>query len=253
MRQREMCAFCPETSDITREHVWDKWLAETLGIQKFTMVRKEIDGQVLKWSSSKLDWQTKVVCGQCNNTWMSDLVSQTKAIAKDMILAAREIILKPTDIQTIAAYAFMKSVVADHSHENRESFFTLSERRSFRQTLCIPDGVQMWLASLPFQHGLFKSMTIEAPLNTPNRFEVNVFTYGVGHLVIQVAASRWKRKALRRHARPPVLTQGTDWDTCSIPFWPKRSNSLSWPPAQHMGRPLIDPFIGRWIDIERGW
>jgi hypothetical protein len=254
MRKREMCAFCSETSDITREHIWDKWLVETLGVGKFTMVRKEVDGEVLKWQSKKLDWETKVVCGDCNSGWMSDLVNRTKTIAKDMILTARESVLSPADIETIASYGFMKSVVADQSHENRESFFTLSERRSFRQTLSIPDGVQMWFASLPFQHGLFKSMTIETPLNTPRRFEVNVFTYGVGHLVIQVAASRWKKKAFRRHTPPPVLTQGSEWDVCSLPFWPpKWSRTFSWPPAHHMSLNVCEKFAKRWTTMERGW
>ena len=253
MRKRETCAFCPATSDITREHIWDKWLVETLGPGKFTMVRKEIDGQIRKWQKATLDWETKVVCRKCNSGWMSDLVNQNKLIAKDMILTGRETVLEPTAVDTIAAYAFMKGVVADHSHENHESFFTLSERHSFRQMLAIPNGVQMWLASLPFQHGLFKSMTIKAPFNTPNRFELNVFTYGVGHLVIQVAASRWKRKALRRHADPPSLTQGSEWDALSIPFWPNRMRSFSWPPAAHMSLDVCENFIKRWTSMKIGW
>jgi hypothetical protein len=216
------------------------------------MVRKELSGAVLRFESRSLKWTTKVVCGNCNNTWMSDLTGKMKAIAEKMILSAHITALTPGDLTVIAQYAFMKSIVADRSHENSESFFDFSQRHSFRENLLIPRGVQMWLAALPFQHALFKSMRIEAPLNTPRRFEMDVFTYGVGHLVIQVAASRWAKKSMRRHADPPVLTQGSDWDTCSIPFWP-RVTGISWPPLQFMGRELIDTFVSRWIRMERGW
>jgi hypothetical protein len=253
MRKRDMCAFCPEKSDMTLEHIWDAWVGEALGPKKYTMMRKESDGTILKWPSSKLAWKTRVVCGKCNNTWMSELVNKTKTIAKDMILEGHDTTLREADIATISAYAFMKSIVADHPHENRESFFTFSERQSFRRTLSIPAGVQMWLATLPVQHGVFKSMTVEAPLGMPNRFELNIFTYCIGHLVIQVAGCRWKKKALRRHARPPVLTQGPEWDSCSISFWPGRLKSVTWPPAMILSRDLIDTFVERWISVKRGW
>lgn len=113
----------------------------------------------------------------------------------------------------------------------------------------------MWFASLPVQHGLFKSYVVETPLNTPRRFEFNVFTYGLGHFVIQVVTARWNKKALRRHASPPVLTQAVEWDDCSIAFWPSDGTPVSWPPAKHLSRQVIDAFVERWTQLElgRGW
>jgi hypothetical protein len=113
--------------------------------------------------------------------------------------------------------------------------------------------LRMWLASVPRVQGLFKSMSIYAPLNTPRRFELNIFTYGLGHLVIQTAGCGWKKKALRRHAKPPVLTQSNEWNNCSTPFWPNCKTPVQWPPAEHMGDQVIDAFVERWTNLSRGW
>jgi hypothetical protein len=250
---KDKCAFCGATAD-SGEHTWDDWFGKIIGPKRFTMTRKESDGSLIVWRSSKLNSKTNVVCEKCNTGWMSQLVNRTKLVAKEMILNCQEATLHATDIVTIAAFAFCKSVVADHSHSNREPFFTFAERNLFRQTLSIPRGVQMWLTSMPIQHGLFKSMTLEAPQNTPKRFELNIFTYGLGHLVIQVAGCRWKKKALRRHTHPPILTQPSEWDSCSIPFWPVLTTMpIQWPAKEHLGREIVDDFVQRWIRLERGW
>lgn len=123
----------------------------------------------------------------------------------------------------------------------------------FRSTLSIPTGVQMWLASMPRQHGLLKSMTVLAPQNTPKRFELNIFTYSVGHLVIQVAGCRWKKKAIRRYEHPPILAQDPEWNGSSIPFWPNSRTLIRWPASGHIADQAVDDFIHRWTRLNRGW
>jgi hypothetical protein len=176
---------------------------------------------------------------------MSELENRVKSIAGDMVYKCSPATLRDKDIGTIAEWAYTKAIVAEHSHNNRKPFFAFAERQLFRQTLSIPNGVHMWVASLPVQHGLFKSYVVETPLNAPRRFELNVFTYGLGHFVIQVVTARWNRKALRRHTHPPVLTQATEWNDCSIPFWPSTGMAVSWPPATHMGHQVVDAFVQR--------
>jgi hypothetical protein len=250
---REPCAFCPETADITGEHLWSAWAGKMFGERRYTITRKEADGRVRIWKLPNLSEKTNVVCGDCNNGWMSDLETRVKPIIAEMVSKCAATTLHDKDIATIAVWAYTKAIVAEHSHNNRKPFFAFAERQLFRQTLSVPNGVQMWLASLPVQQGLFKSHVVETPLNTPGRFELNVFTYGLGHLVIQVVTSRWAKKALRRHANPPVLTQAVEWNSCSIPLWPSTAASVSWPPNGHLGHQIVDAFVQRWTQLVRGW
>ena len=81
----------------------------------------------------------------------------------------------------------------------------------------------MWLASLPIQHGIFKSFYAVAPQNVPRRFEINAFAYGLGHLVIQVSTCRWTNKRNRRFEPPPHLTQG--WSGIRFQLSPSQSSA----------------------------
>src|SRR5260370_35124846 len=208
MSKRKGCAFCPETANLTGEHLWSHWIGESLGKKDYTFTRKEADGTVRQWHGDTLKTKARVACGDCNNVWRSELERKIKPIIQNMILHASETVLQAREIALFAAVAFKNAVVADHMHENRPPFFTSTERRGFRRTLFIPSGVQMWLASMPTQRGLFKSMSFQTPRGTGRGFEFNVFTYGIGHLVVKVYTVRWMKKAYRRHANPPFLTQG---------------------------------------------
>jgi hypothetical protein len=217
------------------------------------MTRKEFDGGVRQWRDTGLNLKANVTCGTCNNGWMSDLESKSIPIISDMILKCSNTTLQSREIAIIAAIAFKNVIVADYMHDRRPPFFTFAERQSFANTLAIPDGVQMWLASVPVKHGLFKSYYGKSPSRTPDGFELNVFTYGVGHLVIQVVTSRWRKKFLRRHANPPFVTQDRAWDEVSVPFWPSDGTPIQWPAPAHLGNEIIDTFVHRWNRLVPGW
>jgi hypothetical protein len=87
----------------------------------------------------------------------------------------------------------------------------------------------------------------------PGRFEINAFTYGLGHLVIQVSTCRWTKKLNRRFAPPPRLTQAREWNPISVAAFPVERDSLSWPPSAHMERELIDEYAQRWKAVMPRW
>lgn len=110
---REPCAFCPETADITGEHVWSAWAGKMFGERRYTFTRKEPDGRVLTWHKKQLSPKTKVVCRACNGGWMSELENRVKSIAGDMVYKCSPATLQDTDIATIAAWAYTKAIVAE--------------------------------------------------------------------------------------------------------------------------------------------
>jgi hypothetical protein len=223
------------------------------GERRYDFVRKEANGTVRIWHDSELSSKTKVVCSTCNNGWMSVLETQIQTITGEMVTKCTAVSLDKDQMGKLAAFAFMKGVIADHSHETRPPFYSFEERQTFRHSLLIPRGVQMWLASVPVPQGIFKNMTVEAPQNTPGRFGLNVFTYGLGHLLIQVVGCQWKKKANRRYLPPPFVTQNPVWDNVSTPFWPDQKAPIQWPPKAHMGPDAVDTFVVRWKDMNLGW
>ncbi len=204
-----------------------------------------------QWQDDELNLKAKVVCKPCNETWMSQLEGETKPILKDVILRGQQTTLRERDIALVAAVAFKNTVVADHMH-TRGPFFTLRERRDFRYTRLIPTGVQMWLGSIAEQRGLFKSMYAKLPRRDSRSFQLNIFTYAVGHLVVQTVTSRYQRKNDRRHAPPLYVTQDRNWNQVSLPFWPSDGTPITWPPAAHMGNNIVDTFVKRWKSLVLG-
>jgi hypothetical protein len=238
---------------MTGEHLWSAWAGELFGKKNFVNTRREEGGRVITWEGKELSAKAKVVCGECNHGWMSGLEGRMKVVAADMVVKCSPASLDDKDIATIAAFGFLKAIVGDYMHENRPPFYNAEERYLFRRTLTIPRGVQVWLASMDKLHGVFKSMGAEAPLNTPGRIKLNVFTYGLGYLVIQVVGIRWMKKSRDKYSTPPLLIQDLSQDVYSVPIWPNCKTPVLWPPPLQVPHKSIDSFVQRWINLHRGW
>ncbi|HET9402284.1 MAG TPA: hypothetical protein VFO34_15175 [Candidatus Acidoferrales bacterium] len=246
------CAFCPAPIE-SGEHIWDDWFGRASRSNLFRFRVKGVDGTEKVWKSKSLNHKTKVVCAPCNNEWMSDLTNRTKSIAFDMGLSAKERKLDHRECSTIAAFGFMKAIVADHSHDNRKPFFSYAERRSFRESLSIPAGVQIWLACLGTAKGLFKAYYTETAFNEPQRIEINVFTYSLGHLCFQVATCRWKRKSHKKYRPPLFLTPDQSWNDVTVQCCPVIEPTIIWPPPAILGDQIVERFVHRFESLTRSF
>ena len=82
-RQIKRCIFCENPRTRKRgEHIWDDWINRESGVRirrPSTVIELGEDGVLVRqYSANSLDIAQPVVCDPCNNTWMSDLTSQTK-------------------------------------------------------------------------------------------------------------------------------------------------------------------------------
>jgi hypothetical protein len=246
----KLCAFCPaEAVKRGGEHIWDDWLNRALPTKRFRVKQrlshldafKEYDAKVIK---EKLP----VVCEKCNNTWMSDLTGRVKDHFQDAIIDGTPFSLSLRDAALLAAFTFLKAVVADHAIEKDNSFFTRAARERFRESLAVPPEVQMWIAA--YQGVQRYSGRCSNAILTPNEssplygIEFYSFTYVVGQLALQVHSARWKQ-AYRRITPLPVLTPHDQWGPAAIRFWPSDGPAVSWPPAKYLGDNIIEQFINR--------
>jgi hypothetical protein len=249
-KEREPCAFCPATANITAEHLWSDWASRLLGPRKYTIHRDMFDGRHLKWKSNALNEKAPVVCGTCNNGWMSDIEEATKNVIGDMVCTVDDKELDEADIVTIAAFLFLKAVICDHMHERTAPFYDFADRQLFRETRTIPNGVQMYLGSTPGIRGMFKCTTIYTAHSAGPGMEINVFSFGLGHFVAQLTGTKWRKKSKQKHALPPRLSQSINFATISLPIWPNPKPPVCWPPPLHMEGRALEHFVDRWKLLE---
>jgi hypothetical protein len=239
-----ICIFCPRRAD-SREHLWAEWIGKVLARNQYRLRRKTQNGVFHQWQSSTLNVKARVVCTQCNTTWMSDLESEVRLILRDMILHNAAVSILPRGIASLAAYAFMKAVIASHMKSDRAPFFSRTACARFAATLEIPPGVQVWTAAMRsgvFLDGTFKTLYGKSHGDSVPNFETHVCTLAVRYVVLQTVAGRFTK-----HSWLPFnLAQDVKWDNFSIPLWPSDGTPITWPPYQHLSDDTIEAFCNRW-------
>lgn len=244
------CAFCPATSPkLTGEHFFSDWINGILPSRGFTITRLDEEGKANQWTSPSLNMKGKVVCGTCNNGWMSELEQHhAKPAMKDLILDNKAALLSPDRLKSIAYFAFKSAVIADCLMPERDPFFPAATRHRFASSLEIPRNVQMWLAAFKEgRQGFFRAVYHNTPTDLKRGFELYTHTFGAGYFIFQLVASRWMGTRISSSHRPAV-TQGKGWNKFSIPFWPLSGESIFWPPNKQFSTRWAHRFANRWQD-----
>lgn len=212
------------------------------GKKRFT--NKNEHGEIVAdWSSRKLDRKARVVCGSCNNTWMSDIESRAKSAMSNFILG-KQGSMSQSCADSIALFAFKSAVVFDHIRRDREPFFSRSARQSFRESYTIPASVRMFMAGfLPHGKGHIHTRYHEGALPSTDRIALYVCTYAVGHFVFQVVGQK-------QHGHTKVTLQPREFRSFAVEFWPQVPDAASWPPAAVLQTvDELGSFSSRWHNL----
>ena len=252
----DQCAFYPTVAELSGEHVWDRWLskvyAKEVNLKKFRLVEYDSGGSELESKTTQqINRKARVVCEPCNNGWMSVLTNETRSVAKDMIVRGSEIKLVPTDLSTLAQFAFLKSVVIDHLAVGRQPFWPTSDRYAFRTKRLIPAGVQVWISSYFHTHAEGHVWSGYAQPKDAGfvGLEFHSFTYHTGCLVLQVMSKRWSKLSRRREV-VPTFRQNAYWDPVTVDIWPVYSLPIKWPLPKVLGPLVLSPqFRDRWLTL----
>jgi len=247
------CAFCSNTAD-SKEHIWSDWFNRVLPHVDGYHFRQGIrDGTVRMFDAGNLNVKLPVVCQPCNNGWMSELEDKhAKPAMQRLITSNNGTIVPPQQLKSIANFAFKSSVIADHAalqELNNDPFFTFQQRSDFKESLIIPNNVQMWLGVLEKEgYGIFRAFYYPSPTQSNPRFEIYATTFGAGFLIFQVVACRWIGIGIPDHV--PWVSQGNVWDKSTIPLWPNNGRSAFWPPDKHLTISQAMDFSVRWNQVE---
>jgi hypothetical protein len=242
------CAFCPHTGKLSLEHIISQWTAE-LFPGKIIARRTDRDtGEVREWKCDSVDLTAKVVCENCNNTWMSEIESQhAKPVLTPLITGELDIPIGLTEARSIALFSFKTAVILDHANRRGQSpFFDSNSRYLFREKLAIPISVQMWLCGFIKHRGDGRFITLyhQPESFTGENWLMYVCTFAIGNLALQVVAV--KDKTERAIFRP---TPGFEY--VAVPFWPELHPKYIWPGVDALRSPEdFNVFASRWQNIE---
>jgi hypothetical protein len=245
------CAFCPETANLSLEHLWSDWMNALFpGKKRFT--RRDRHGNILRqWVSDDLSWKARVVCKPCNEGWMSNIESKhAEPAMAELIHLKPDTILDKTRAESLAIFAFKTAVVFDHVSRNRPPFFSREVRHRFRETLAIPaTNVAMWMAtSFAPRNGEVLTCYTKGKLTPRNDLETYVCTYAIGRLVFQVVGIVLQSKQGLISFGPAAA----EFESLSVPFWPLQSLPLGfrWPPIDVLRSSAdFENYAIRWKDL----
>lgn len=233
------CIFCTRGS-LSKEHIWPTWchplLKQLGGTHKENVRRHIVGGKVatpkvreLTKQGSILNMRLRVVCEECNNTWMSSLEEQTKPT---LLLLMSGCIgeISPHGQKLIAQWATLKSMVAEQSQKD-EVVFTHDQREALRLDGSIPSGVTIWIGRSHSGKWLSSFQRCSAHLmisTTPNpqrptdaeRKNVQTTAIGIGQLFLYVVVSNAKTFDLNAIIRP---------DQVLLKLWPSNGEPILTP------------------------
>ena len=256
------CFFCgPTANPLTEEHVWPKWVSKILFGQynsdHFVHVRSEGDNTTGLWKSRYLQVTTDTVCDQCNNVWLSNFENKAvKPLATPLIEGNQDVIIKPAEQWTLAAWAFKMALLLEiAAKENPHPFFTAAERKQFRETLIPSEKVRVFLAKYQYgQHPAHAAI----PLHTLTRhddqqpFHLKISTITAGCLAMQVMSvrSRTSGELVYASSEMEFVFEGKGPDAI-VPIWPPTGRGVRWPPKEALTQEDIEEWTNMW-DTAKG-
>jgi hypothetical protein len=236
MASKRVCAFCPQTANLTGEHLFAEWIdaliTTTTRHYDFTDLGPD-DNVVRRFSGRHLDRKFKGVCHDCNNGWMSDLDNEARNTLKDVILYRAPVCFLPSGIKSIARFTLKNAMVADYMHH--KPFFSAYQRRQFKESLELSPGTYAWMGGVATErrkrHGLYKTSYGEPPANATCGVKLYIFTWSAECLLFQLVAARWTNILDLARDGWPQLSQNSQFDNVMVPFWPMpQQRHVTWPP-----------------------
>ncbi len=170
---RKACIFCGETKNLSGEHIFADWMSPylppspegTLHVVEY--INHDDVGRIgerllergrLQQAGDHRARKIKVVCGTCNNGWMSRLQELARPYLEPR-LQARWAFMPVAGQKAVACWAAMFSMVFEASQPETASF-SQAQRSEFwsSEGLEPPQDLLVWLGRM--QNGVFRPISV---------------------------------------------------------------------------------------------
>jgi hypothetical protein len=228
-RVRRECVFCG-ASELTKEHVFPRWLTKVLGTDvvgpAVTSERTQHSQQGKRrqeWAAADVaSFADRVVCGPCNNGWMSALESRAQPSLIPMI-TGNTTTLTPAAQMDLAAWVAMKAFVVEYAlNAENEIVATPHDRRGLMDTGHPLGSVQVRVGAVE-RDGIPNSVrriVYNVGSEGPHGLAACT-TFALGCAVLQVCYGLGITIDWRKTSRP-----GSDY----VPLNPPCPGNVPWPP-----------------------
>jgi hypothetical protein len=242
------CAFCDHKGKLSAEHIASDWMQNLFPGRKTAWFTSGGTKERKRFETDTMDWTAKVVCENCNNTWMSDIETQhAQPALTPLITGQMNIPIDRERAHSISLFAFKTAVIIDHQ-QRRDSgpFFSKRERYAFRLHHTIPGTVNMWFCGYKGHrgNGQFKSAYYKGEVPSSDPVLMYACTCAIGHFVFQVLAV----KQIGNARFSPL----GGFESLGVPFWPTVPRDYIWPPPVVLdGIPQFEAFADRWQNVAK--
>jgi hypothetical protein len=241
------CAFCTHTGKLSAEHIFAEWVRELFPGKKNQFYIGGPTNRNERFESEKIDWNAKVVCGNCNNTWMNDIENiHGKPVLTPFITGEIGMPITQEMARSIAIYAFKTAVVANHAARSLQPYFSARLRHAFRVDRSLPAGVSIWICGIKHHRGNVEVKTnyYATQLSPTYRTLMYTFTCGIGFFVVQVV---YVKQFGQVRFRPLA-----GFEDIGIPVWPAILPDATWPGRYVLdgSREDFEGFSDRWARIQ---
>ena len=167
-QRRRGCVFCGD-ADLTREHVYGKWLRPYYGpASQVLSIVQSPDGDTRRRPQVPFDITVRCVCRGCNNGWMSRLEGKARTHLVPLMQGAVTQ-LQPEALATISAWTFKTVLMIQEQAglaiplvPRAEAYLHLMREGS------APPGVRVWLS----EHGATLTDATAVAFSTLDRIVV---------------------------------------------------------------------------------
>ena len=245
------CVFCGSQVALTDEHVYARWMRETMRATGRTTVSRGAAQVPVRTDTGLTVLFRKGVCRACNTGWLSGMERTVSSHIRPALLG-QKIVLTPEAQQIVAAWAVKQALLLELAMRlmRKKTYAPESNLRWLydnRHDPVAPPGSQVWLAAVDAQLGTEDSLTAwnkagcagAAPAD-PDQFFV---AFSAGYLLFQVAGQDFQGSDHLARFGEPLMTFIRPQELLSIvvSIWPRRDELVVWPP----------PFAVRRADLPR--
>lgn len=235
------CLFCGSRANLTREHVYPRWLSRALKIGgPITLM---LGDDVIR-TTPGLSTTLREVCASCNNGWLHELEGSFRSV---METALQGYVREPTVLdagaqQVVATWAIKTWLLLERTHIGLRGMAIESpdELRRMRSTNAPANSSRVALGAVRITDSTFSwlsSMRVRRAGDDHEFGVIGVFTIGavVFHIFGPVEPPEG-----RRAGGIDIGPAMQDW---YVPIWPSHLEEVRWPPQEIF---TLDELRRRW-------
>ncbi|MFE5586274.1 hypothetical protein [Kitasatospora sp. NPDC056531] len=234
------CFFCAvEGRTLTEEHVFPNWLRKRgingVGTREFVSP----DGSTRLQTGGPFNKTAKIVCGICNNGWMSALENEAKPLLETLFSAtdASQVTLDDSAQLCLAKWAFKTAAVLTQVDERAPTkpWFPQSARREFRKTGQLPSNTFICIGAgsvsnrqLGLQLGEFQHQPQQVQVRVDGTVTETAPAYVSRFRLLNVVFEIFGMESATLEI---TVQPSDDLNRMLLQVWPPKHEKLWWPPV----------------------